>query len=162
MKYTPPPPLPSGQRITRATTWLTLTIVWFTAHILALVAPNKARLQLAAYGRAVQWIFIAKALRQAPALRAQPRSPHNFARTRTITLRRMTGSVLRRALRGHTAAERARAIYGALTNPNRPVAHMKRRLARRLTKLRVQPLPPRDIGSAAPAPMHDPRSIDSS
>jgi hypothetical protein len=76
-------------------------------------------------------------LRQAPASRAQPRSPHDFARTRNITLRRMTGSVLRRALRGHTAAEWARAIYGALTNPNRPVAPLKRRLARRLTKLRL-------------------------
>ncbi len=161
MNDTPPPPLPSGQRLARAVTWLTLTIVWFTAHILVLVAPNQAKLQLAAYVRAAQWVIIAKALRQTPASRTQPRSPH-FARTRTITLRRMTGSVLRRALRGHTAAERARAIYGALTNPNRPVAHMKRRLARRLTKLRVPPLPPRDIGSAAPTPMHDPRSIDSS
>ncbi len=60
-------------------------------------------------------------------------------RKRDLSLRRVGGAALRRALRANTPAARARAIYAILTNPEVCIARLMRRMQRRFTKLRVLP-----------------------
>lgn len=153
MNYTPPPPFPSETHIARVATWLTLTVVWFAAHVLALIAPDEAKRYLATFARWANTVIIAKALRRRRDPKTQPRRPYPCGRQRRITLRVIGGGALRSALQSRSAAGRAGAIYAILTKPERWIARVMRRIARRFTKLRTLPRPILAIAFApTPAP----------
>ncbi|MGD9980833.1 MAG: hypothetical protein AB7H66_05450 [Hyphomonadaceae bacterium] len=142
MNYTPPPPLPSETRLARLVTWLALTVACFAAHVLTLIAPHTAKRQLAKYARWSWIVLVARALKRLrPPRRQRRRTVHALTPSRYPTLRRIAGVKLRRALRGRTPIERARAIYAVLTNPEPWIAHLMRRICRRLTRLRALPRP---------------------
>ncbi len=161
MNYAPPPPLPSATRLARLTLWLALTTAWFAAHVLALFAPDAAKRRLAKYARWGQCVLIVRAMRRTPGLNVKWRK-HTLTRARCLTLRRMGGGALRRAFSGRSPAERARAIYAILTDPERWIAHVVRRLARRFSKLRALPRPALVLEGASLALSPNPRAPDSS
>jgi hypothetical protein len=141
LNYIPPPPLPSETRLARLTTWLALTVTWFAAHVLALFAPHQATSQLKKYARWSAIVLIVCAMKRMRFPRPAHRNHRPGARKRDLSMRRLGGAELRQALRAGTPAARARAIYAILTNPERCLARLVRRMQRRFTKLRVLPRP---------------------
>jgi hypothetical protein len=138
VNYTPAPPLPTEHRLARLQTWLALTIAWFAAHVLALVAPNAAANELARLGRWTRLLIIVRALKRTslPRTSNRPRCYDNHSRVRRLTDRRMAGAGLRRALKARSPQARARALYAALTYADAWIARLARRFTRRFTKLR--------------------------
>jgi hypothetical protein len=138
VNYTPRPPLPSDQRISRLSLWLHLTVAWFAAHVLALFAPHQAARELKRYARYARFLLMIRTLKQTPWPRRRRRActPGHI---RHMTWRRIAGGVLRRALHTGSLRDRANAIYAAMTAPERWLAHIARRLKRRFTKLRRLP-----------------------
>jgi hypothetical protein len=130
--------LPPERRVQRLQKWLALWLAWFTAHALAVIAPELAARTLFDLFRHVRGLLLVRALYRV----RPPRRPHRPRCydpdwvVRRLTVRSMTGMALKRALRGRTAQQQCRALCNALANADRWVAHIARRLARRFTKLR--------------------------
>jgi hypothetical protein len=131
----------TDQRLSRLSLWLCLTVMWFAANVLARLAPHAAERALAAYAHAARTLLVARALKQTALCQRAPAISR--IKTRNLTVRRVVGSTVRRALRGGSLAERARRICALLAAPERWIAAISRRLRRRFTKLRRLPAPPR-------------------
>jgi hypothetical protein len=129
------------QRFSRLSLWLCLTIMRFAARALAPLGPHAARRALSAHARTLRLLLVAGALTHIVRGAHSP-APHHVA-TRGLTVRRVVGSVLRRAMRRGTLGEHAKALCSVLAAPARWIAAIARRLRRQFTKLRSVPKPPR-------------------
>lgn len=132
--------LPSNTRLTRLSTWLRLTIVWFCAHALQTLAPNTARRWLARYRRHALILLVVCALKRTPPPTALRRHG-GLPRCRKLTIRRIAGAAVRRTLKSHRSQSGAYALYAALAKPERLILGIVRRLMRRFTKLRTRAAP---------------------
>ncbi|MBL8535928.1 MAG: hypothetical protein JNM59_00835 [Hyphomonadaceae bacterium] len=129
-----------------------LTIAWFTAHVLAIVAPETAKREIARYARWATLLIVAQALARVPTPLTYPRPRHDRRPPRRLSARGMAGVSIRRALRGPTWVARLGAIRAAIKQPERMIARVMRRLRIRFTKLRVLPAPPRAGAALASTP----------
>jgi hypothetical protein len=140
--------------------WLTLTIAWFAAHVLAHVAPQAAARMLTQYARDAGVLLVVRALKQI--IPPAARRSHLPQDIRRLTCRAVAGARLRRALHTGTLIERARAIADAVTNPERWVAHIVRRMQRRFTRMRRLPAPIRTPARAIAPTLRAASAINSS
>jgi hypothetical protein len=131
------PSLAKGPRLTdrrlqRLSLWLALMIVWFAAHVLGRVSPEKAARLLAQHARDARMLLVARAVKrldyQAPRLSGR-------IERRRLTIRAVAGAALRRALPQPSLAGRARALCAALANADHWIARIIERLNRGFTKL---------------------------
>ena len=163
MRPAPAPDLPADYRLARLQKWVALSLVWFAAHVLALIAPDAARAWLDAMRRNVRLLLLARALKQVrlPAKNTRPRCYDPGSVRAGFSLRAMIGLDVNRALRGHGLRESAGALHQALTHPDRLIARIVRRLNRRFTRRRRM----RRLAFRTPAPRMratPPRAVDSS
>jgi hypothetical protein len=120
---------------------LSLWLVWFVAHLLAYIAPQRAAALLAQARRGTRVLLLLHALRRITPPR-QPHKPRCYdpARPcRRLSARVIVGHALNRALKAPDAIAQAQHLYAILANPERWIARIVRRLNRRYTKLRRAP-----------------------
>jgi hypothetical protein len=135
------PSLPTELRLNRLHRWLSLWLVWFVAHVLAHIAPQRAAALLAQARRRTLRVLLLRALRRI----TPPPQPHrpccyDPARTcRQLRLRALVGHALNRAFKAPEAIAQAQHLYAILANPEHWIVRIVRRLIRRFTKLRRAP-----------------------
>lgn len=141
MHTAPAPTLPTELRLNRLHKWLSLWLVWFVAHVLAHIAPQRAVALLAQARRRTRILLLIHALRRVPPP-PQPHKPrcYDLARPcRRVSSSVIVGHALNRALKAPDAIAQAQHLYAILANPERWIARIVRRLKRGFTKLRRAP-----------------------
>lgn len=141
MHTAPAPTRLSALRLDRLQKWLSLWLVWFVAHVLAHIAPQRAAALLAQARRRTRILLLIHALRRVPPP-PQPHKPrcYDLARPcRRLSARVIVGHALNRALKAPGAIAQAQHLNAILANPQRWIARIVRRLKRRYTKLRRAP-----------------------
>jgi len=157
MNYNPTNALPSEHQFKRLQKWLTLTLVWFVAHVLATIAPAMAARCLADARRNARNLLLVRAFYHAP--RERVRWPEGYdprERVEDVAPRQMAGLAFAQALSARGALAQCRALYAVLQNADVWIARIARRLRRGFTRLhrrrRIQLvcMPSNHISFAAP------------
>lgn len=148
MNYTPAENLPSEHSLKRLQKWMMLTLIWFAAHVLAVMAPATAARWLREMRHNLRAVMLVRAFHRAPdpPLASHPGCYDRAWVTDTIRLRGMAGYKFMRALSGRGALEQSRALYAVLADAERWIDHLVRRLRRGFTRL----VRPRGVAHAAP------------
>lgn len=148
MNYTPAEDLPSEHSLKRLQKWMMLTLIWFAAHVLAVMAPATAARWLREMRHNLSVVMLVRAFHQAPepAFAPHPGCYDRAWMTNMISLRGMAGIRFTRALSGRGALDQSRALYAVLADAERWIDHLVRRLRRGFTRL----IRPQRVMMAAP------------
>ena len=130
MKRPRPDKLPTEHRLRRLQTWLGALLAWAAVHVVGQVAPSLVADWLKRQRRRAAILLVVRATKRfrIPAYYGCERRFHRCV-THRVTIRRLAGCALRRALKAPTLAGEFAAIQRALADAERWIAHLLRRFA---------------------------------